>query len=172
VCELCTVPRPPGPARPGIPADDDADAPRRPQGMWPSLSGVRGALAVVPLGAAPERRPAPPAGDDGLRLVLRGDLTRQVLAWSEGLTPDVLPRVRVVCTADLTHLDDAGRALLVDLVRVAHRHGRRLHLPTPSPAVTSVLSRLGLLGAVDRGPDPWASPADGRDGGAEGRGPR
>lgn len=172
MCELCTAPRPPAPSRPDPSADpadlaDLADL-QRPQGVWTHLSGVRGHLALHPLGersAGGEGDPS--AGDDGaLRLVVSGDLTRRVLQWSDDLAPDVLARVRVVCTTRLTHLDDAGRALLVDLVRLAHRRGRRLHVPAPSPAATSVLARFGLLGAVDRGPDPWAGPAvGGPDGG-------
>jgi ABC-type transporter Mla MlaB component len=143
--------------------------------VWPHLSGVRGDLSLVPLPARPGasgRAPSPGADDADLRLVLRGDVTHEVLLWSVAVGPDVLARVRVLCTADLTHLDDAGRALLVDVVRVAHRDRRRLHLPAPSAAATAVLGRLGLLTAVDRGPDPWAPSAGGRDGGADDRSAR
>lgn len=166
MCELCTAPRPPDASRPD-PSAALADL-HRPQGVWTHLSGVRGHLALHPLGErAADGEGDPVDGDDGaLRLVVRGDLTRRVLQWSDDLAPDVLARVRVVCTARLTHLDDAGRALLVDLVRLAHRRGRRLHVPAPSAAATSVLDRFGLLGAVDRGPDPWADPVvGGGDGG-------
>lgn len=178
MCELCTVPRPPDPApRAGrLPDPPDLTDLHRPQGVWTHLSGVRGHVSLHPLGSRTgDDGDAVGRGDEGLRLVVRGDLTRHVLQWSDALVPDALARVRVVCTADLTHLDDAGRALLVDLVRLAHRHGRRLHVPAPSAAATSVLARFGLLGAVDRGPDPWARRAPGargRDGGADRQGSR
>ena len=93
-------------------------------------------------------------GDDEVRLTLTGELDRMVAEkFSRALRDAELsdaPRI-VVDAAELTFMDSAGLALLLQAARRAGSAGRRLHVANPSHPIRRLLeiAAMGHLIAPD-----------------------